>query len=1682
MFNLVQLLANRSKVAGENGKMEKSAVVLGNSLPNPGPTRLGQLAGVNETKSSHQTGLTKELTNPYQPSVAPKPAEGLSAFTGNDAVKDVSHSPIRSNVAPVAPKPAQFTRIPRTTEPRGVGIGKVARNTGIVDVDGNAYVNTEDVELLGKLGFSIDINEYIGLEKTSEALDLYSYIEKEAGVPKAVSKAVDKGEAFSGSFLEDMEYRVPKGYEIKGDLCCPVEKKASRLRDSVDITSHSDPSGLQEYKAAIGDKQIGNMLVADVEGKGKVVAHSILEPEFRGMGLGKKLYGEVMRRQPEGVLHSGPVVSDDAKRVWDSLKHNKGYNVVGEAPELVGQINSKALNIPNKIKKVLAAPAAAEVKGSLLGKIKSLLGAVKKAEATHKLDKEASEKTGSVEKESFEKTAIGNKSVNRLFESLEKTAAADPSQSILVTGHSGAGKSTLAKALAERLKLPLERVDAHPEFKEYVTKDDHGRWQKSLTPGTEEHTFYTDLVHRANQHTLENSPAAAIIEGAQLGHMTPEELAKYKAHIVVGGDPEQSIAQRIARSAKKKGITFTPAEILEKQQKARAVVDFWAPGIEKFKKLPGMLHYNHTEHELEPLLKKLQGILHKKAEETHELEKTASSASRRIMDMLGTADQGKINETLDRVTNLGKNNEQPRAVQVPSNDGAQYTSYTPAPIQQNSSFSDLLGSKQRELANRYGGYNTDNNSSVNSRLANRYREMHQTSNRSPEEGPRSTKVEDLRDGDSFSRQKIDASLKGKNVSGVLDPRGHSQGVLAQFKIDNPNFTEEPYFTPHGTDTNLDVRKDKNALPPLKDRVGQEHLDPTKRNTFETVLNSQNVRSDAKRLNATQYFLPSTENKPGSIHTSQLPNALQGYMYKGNPIDTIQAAKNLGEVSKMPVERGFFFSGEPAVSARYLDSTALTTGKVGTPMNQQQPDYVAPAGFRELRRYANNARTSKNSIADYMQDKLKYSPAAQPQPQAPQPQAPQPQSPTPQAPQPQAPTPDQGMPANYMRTSRSRAIPPPGAPVQSLAGNLSKGLGAAQTVAAGVGVAKNIYDGNYGQAAAGTGMMAGGKLLAKNPVTAKALPALGAYTSGVDTVNKVKDNDLTGAAISGANTVANGMMMYPPTAPLGAVASAGLTGIGMARDAYRNQMVPNPNYAKQSNGAMSDSQKLYAPGTPAAVPRKDVGSKPQTAAPLAKQGEATHELEKEASKASRRVMEILRKASPTKKQELIKRLHKNNITQSSDLDKMILAKPMAKFKDFTLSESIVDKMLRGTGHERDSVADKFNLGTTRKDITSILNADSTGKTHLFGQYPIKQEGLGELLFTPHLAEGDELKRKEKLIKYLADPKSVRLHGRNQGWQKQLNYETVIGKHNIVDPSKKLKANYFIPVKKPSPSTVTANLLPTSEHGYMYKGGPSDSLQDARNLRKAVDTSGYFFSGNPEISAGYAGEAKFLQPAGFRDLRSHLSVAPELRKKHRLMASNLENYIKPDPAVISNPSLSTKLKMYGKNLLDSFKKAEATHELKSSNIKAVGYDKKEKELEVHFHSGGEYKYSDVPASLFHRLLKVKSPGGFFHKHIKKDNPFEYERLNKAAGIPEHVRKAMINGEREVLQRSQKASVASRLNNIAAKKHKDELSRLINMGEEKVVYPPSAYNNQTSLKLSLPEIDYEKTQKYILPRKTS
>ena len=54
--------------------------------------------------------------------------------------------------------------------------------------------------------------------------------------------------------------------------------------------------------------------------------------------------------------------------------------------------------------------------------------------------------------------------------------------------------------------------------------------------------------------------------------------------------------------------------------------------------------------------------------------------------------------------------------------------------------------------------------------------------------------------------------------------------------------------------------------------------------------------------------------------------------------------------------------------------------------------------------------------------------------------------------------------------------------------------------------------------------------------------------------------------------------------------------------------------------------------------------------------------------------------------------------------------------------------------------------------------------------------------------------------------------------------------------------------------------------------------------------------------------------------------------------------------------------------------------SSNLKSVGYDEDEEVLELTFHSGGTYQYSDVPSYIYQGLMNASSKGSYFHSNIK------------------------------------------------------------------------------------------------------
>ena len=57
------------------------------------------------------------------------------------------------------------------------------------------------------------------------------------------------------------------------------------------------------------------------------------------------------------------------------------------------------------------------------------------------------------------------------------------------------------------------------------------------------------------------------------------------------------------------------------------------------------------------------------------------------------------------------------------------------------------------------------------------------------------------------------------------------------------------------------------------------------------------------------------------------------------------------------------------------------------------------------------------------------------------------------------------------------------------------------------------------------------------------------------------------------------------------------------------------------------------------------------------------------------------------------------------------------------------------------------------------------------------------------------------------------------------------------------------------------------------------------------------------------------------------------------------------------------------------------LNASNIRAVGYDARNRVLEIEFGNGGISQYSGVSDEVHRRLMNSPSPGSYFHDNIEE-----------------------------------------------------------------------------------------------------
>ena len=106
----------------------------------------------------------------------------------------------------------------------------------------------------------------------------------------------------------------------------------SRLRALFKLVNpERRPLGLnQSFNINLGSKRIGSVKVGRPASGDLEIADVILDKKFQGMGLGKKLYGELMRLADSGHIYSVPRRSNQASGLWKSIRSRPADYTVTE--------------------------------------------------------------------------------------------------------------------------------------------------------------------------------------------------------------------------------------------------------------------------------------------------------------------------------------------------------------------------------------------------------------------------------------------------------------------------------------------------------------------------------------------------------------------------------------------------------------------------------------------------------------------------------------------------------------------------------------------------------------------------------------------------------------------------------------------------------------------------------------------------------------------------------------------------------------------------------------------------------------------------------------------------------------------------------------------------------------------------------------------------------------------------------------------------------------------------------------------------------------------------------------------------------------------------------------------------------------------------------------------------------
>lgn len=87
------------------------------------------------------------------------------------------------------------------------------------------------------------------------------------------------------------------------------------------------------------------------------------------------------------------------------------------------------------------------------------------------------------------------------------------------------------------------------------------------------------------------------------------------------------------------------------------------------------------------------------------------------------------------------------------------------------------------------------------------------------------------------------------------------------------------------------------------------------------------------------------------------------------------------------------------------------------------------------------------------------------------------------------------------------------------------------------------------------------------------------------------------------------------------------------------------------------------------------------------------------------------------------------------------------------------------------------------------------------------------------------------------------------------------------------------------------------------------------------------------------------------------------------------------------------------------------VESSDVVSIGYDAKERMLEIEFHEGRLYRYLEVPQDIYEHFLKADSYGGYFNTYI--NGHYRYRRVNEDGEVQKYEGVAMVTSNARKVQ---------------------------------------------------------------------